>query len=387
MYEIAVAIAATGRHVELRGKVDHAEVRRVSEAAGAAPQLPSQPHRPTAGDTVFVPEGAPDPLSFAYLALSSARLIMLLLGPAGLFGWPFVAGWSLAPAVEVALDQVALAEHHRAMVALGFELWSPSPAMARRVQDAGIGCTVLGRGRALGFPSPGPKRYDVATLANNRWAASARAVAARLGASVVHHEIPPGSNEQVLRQLGESRVFVHPLRIEGDSRLGLEARAMGAVPVVLSSNPFSVGLDDASGAVSVDSLDAMAPAVEELLSDPERLETLRERGLQSAAAEIDWDSFVARIDRALSSPAAGDPGRQARGVIGDLLMEDDDELNGRLEHEFAQNQSLLHDRASLNATIDDMKRTRIWRAAGAYWRLRDRLASTARRRGHSNGLS
>ncbi len=348
MYEIAVAIAATGRHIELRGKVDHAEVRRVSEAAGAAPQLPSEPLRPMAGDTVFMPEGAPNPLSFAYLALSSARLIMLLLGPAGLFGWPFVAGWSLAAADEVSLDQVALAEHHRAMAALGFELWSPSPAMAQRVQDAGVGCTFLGRGRPLSFPSPGRKRYDVATLANNRWAASAREVAARLGASVVHHEIPAGSNDEVLRQLGESRVFVHPLRIEGDSRLGLEARGMGTVPVVLSSNPFSVGLDDASGAVSVDSLDAMAPAVEELLSDPERLETLRERGLRSAATETDWDSFVARIDLALSTPAAADPGRQARGVIGDVLIVADDQLNARLEHEFAQNQSLLRQNRTLS---------------------------------------
>ena len=135
------------------------------------------------------------------------------------------------------------------------------------------------------------------------------------------HEIPAGTNEEVLRQLGQARVLIHPIRVEGTSRVGLEARAMGAVPVVWDSNPFSVGLDEEGGAVAVSSPEEMPGAVARLLDDPERMRKLAERARRSARAQIDWDAYVTRVDAALSGPALRHPARAAQGVMGDALIE------------------------------------------------------------------
>jgi hypothetical protein len=321
LHELAVAISATGRQVQVRGWVDLEELRALSDAAGVAtPDLASEAARPSKGDVVVMPEGHDDPLTYAHVALSAARAIIMLLAPSGLFGWPFVEGWSKHSPLRVAIESVARPEHFRAMDAMGFELWTTMPALAERVEAAGIACGVTGAGRALPYPEPEPKRYDVVTFANNRWSELARQVVSRLDSSIVHHEIPAGSNVEILRQFGQARVLVHPLRVEGDSRIGVEARAMGAVPVVLNSNPFSVGLDEDGGAVAVSTLEEMSAAVAELLDDDQRLAALRERGMQSAREQLDWDSYVQRVDSVLSRPPREDHARGARGVMGDRLM-------------------------------------------------------------------
>jgi hypothetical protein len=392
MHELAVAISATGCRVTMRGDVDIAELELLCSAADAAmPELPKEAQRPGRGDIVFMPEGFSDPLHFAYIALSGARQILVLLAPPGLFGWPFVEGWALQPALNVSIESVARPEHFQAMAAMGFELWTPAPALADCVEASGVPCTFTGAGRPVAYPPPLPKRWDVVTLANNRWAELAREVAARLEPEVSHHEIAAGSNEDILRQLGQARILIHPLRIEGDSRIGQEARAMGAVPVVLNTNPFSVGLNETGGAVALSTLVEMPAAVRSLLGDPERLRQLRERGMQAARAEVDWEIYVRRVDAALSALSVEDPGREARAAIGDRLMEKEDavvgeartteeDLNKELDDIRAKLSRTRAERDELGSALEEerelvrsIRTTRTWRLATRYWRARARV--------------
>src|SRR5215218_9924512 len=69
-HELAFAIAATGRSVELRGPVDRATYDRLAGATSAGPELPSSPSRPRPGDVVIVTEGDPDPLCAGRVLLS-----------------------------------------------------------------------------------------------------------------------------------------------------------------------------------------------------------------------------------------------------------------------------------------------------------------------------
>lgn len=380
LHELAVAIAATGRRVEVRGQFDFSELRALGAAAGAMPELPAEPRRPGSGDVVLMPEGFDDPLVFAIVALSEARAILLMLGPVGLFGWGFVSGWHMEHPHEVAIDSVARAEQHRAVASMGFEIWVDSSRLAERVEATGVPCTLVGTGRPLARPKAMPKRYDVATLDHNRWAPLARSVVARLDEAVTHHEIPASSNDELLRQLGQARVLIHPLRVEGASRLGNEARAMGTVPVVLSSNPYSEGLDEAGGAVAVASLEEMPSAVMQLLRDPDRLSELQARGMRAAREESDWARFVSRVDSALTAEPADDPARGARGAIGDRLAQTDAALRGEINELHRALGLTRSDRDLLAARLESIEATRVWRLARRYWGARDALRRRGARR-------
>ena len=393
LHELAVAIAATGRRVEVRGSFDLAELNMLSDAAGASPELPQESREPGARDVVVMPEGFDDPLTFGSVMLSGARAILLLLAPSGLFGWPFVGGWARQDPLEVRLDRVGLPQHYRAMAAMGFELWCNAPLLAEQIRAAGVAGTYVGAGRPVPFPDPLPKRYDVVTLANNRWAEHALAVVARLDGSVVHHEIPPGPNEDVLREFGRAKILVHPLRIEGDSRIGQEARGMGAVPVVLNTNPFRVGLDEEGGAVAVSSLEEMPAAITELLADPDRLAALRERGMREARKHLEWTSYVTRIDDVLSRPVDRDGAGEARALLRRSIIRREDSLRDRLHAEQARAADLEQSRATVRTeleahvaeldqakeTIRVMQGTRVWRLGVWFWRMRTRFARLGRR--------
>ncbi len=386
MHELAVAIAASGRPTEIRGDVDVDELRALGQAAGAMPDLPTEPRSLDRGDLVVMEEGGTgDSVPFARAALSAARAIIMLLAPPGLFGWPFVDGWSFPSPATVPFDTLARPEHFRAMAGLGFELWTHQPRLAERVEAAGVGCAFIGNGRPMPYPQALPKHYDVVTLAINRWAPQAREVVARLDDGVTHHEIPMSTNAEVVEALGQARVLIHPMRIEGHSRLGLEARAMGAVPVVLNTNPFAVGLDDAGGAVSVAAVEDMPAAVMALLRDTPRLLELADRATRTARAQLDWDGYVARVDAALRRPPNADPTRDARAAFGTEILareaaaraEHRGELRATVERLEAERDERERERnGALEAlqtaqqTVDEMTATRAWRLARAFWRIR-----------------
>jgi glycosyl transferase family 1 len=315
LYELAVAVAAAGREVELRGLIAERDLSELAEAAGAWPRVGLEPRRPTAEDLVVVPEGHPEPLPYARLALSPARAVLMLLAPPGLFGWPFTIDWpGPDDPTAVPLDSLARPEHFRAMAAAGFELWTHSPGLSDRIMAAGVPCTWIGSGTPIRFPDAGERPYDVVALKANRWAPLARRVLTRIDAT--HRVIDEVPHRRLLQLLGTGRILAWPSRVEGHSRIQLEARAVGTVPVAFDSNPFASGLDEKGGAVLVGSLDEMAEEIERLLAAPDRLAELSGRARRSARAELDWEAYVTRVDAALRFPPAEDPGRGARARLG-----------------------------------------------------------------------
>ena len=323
LYELAVAAACSGHEVELRGVISRPVLDELVDAAGLersrSPVVGLEPRLAVADELVVLPEGYREPMSFAPAVLSPARSVLLLLGPPGLFGWSFVDDGAVAVVdpSTVPLDAVARPEHFRAMAQLGFELWSNSPGTAAAGRVAGVACEYLGTGTPLPFPPLVEKTYDVAVVAANRWADAARAVVDELGDGVSCLVIP-ARESTVADALGAARVLVWPSRIEGDSRVQREARAMGTVPVALASNRFAAQLDDEHGAVVVDSARDLAPTIRRLLADRGALEALAARGVESARRQVDWAAYVDRvasaIDHVRSVPA--DDGRAARGAIG-----------------------------------------------------------------------
>lgn len=409
LHEIAVALAAAGHAVELRGNVHRGELAALTDAAGVDVELPREPRVIGPGDVVIAPEGIDDPLVWSKLVLSGARTVLALLAPPGVFGWDLGAAWGAA--------------RLRAATALGLELWTHMPRLAAEAQAAGVRCEMIGTGRPMPYPEPAPKRYDVGTFARNRWSADARAVADRLGPDVTRLVVE-GTNDEVLEQLGQTRVLIHPMRLEGHSRIGCEARAMGAVVVTLDDNSYAVGIGEDTGAVAVASLDEMPATVEALLSDPGRLEALRDRAMRTAREQIDWDSYVRRVDAALAREG-DDPARAARGQIGERIRDHDNDARERertlaaaagelrervemLHREVAVRDRLvselepaLHEARSAawhreqeletvklererlqisvrdaQQTVDMIRSTRIWRTAMAWYRVRGRFGGS-----------
>lgn len=301
LYEIAAALASDGRDVELRGVVCARELDRVCDAAGARPALPTEPRAPDAKDTVLVPEGIDDPAIHARLVLSPARLVLVLLAPPGLIGWPFAGPWSRPDPTTVSLDAVARPEHFRGAAALGYELWTHTPGLQQASRDAGVACRFIGNGVPGGYPEPAAVRdIDVAWLSENRWAALVAPVVGdleRRGVRCV--AIGASSRDEVLETFGRAKILLYPLRIEGHSRVGNEARAMGAVPVVPVCHRFAVGLNTEGGAVAVGELSEFADATMALLADPARLARASGVAMASARRQVDWPAFVARVTTAI----------------------------------------------------------------------------------------
>jgi hypothetical protein len=319
MHELAVAIAATGRPVEFRGEMSVPVLDELSAAAGVRVALPSEPRLPGRGDVVIVNEGVADPRVYSRLLLSPARSVLMVLAPTGQFGWPFTEEpWTPPDPDVLDLDSLSRPEHYAGAAALGFELWTHTPALAATVHKAGIECTLLGRGVPEPFPSPAAERdIDVLMLARSHWPAASRRVADQIEGLVT---LPVSAHPEVLATFGRTRVLVHPAPIEANSRIGAEARAMGAVPVLLASNPLAA-LDERHGAVVAGSVEEMPAVVRGLLADRERLELLSSRGMETARAEVAWGRYVESIDAALARTAP-DPGRAARAGMGAALRAD-----------------------------------------------------------------
>lgn len=369
MHELAVAIASTGRRVEIRGGASFRLLHELSAAAGAALELATRPRRPTAGDTIVVGEGVDDARIYARLALSPARTVLMVLGPLGMFGWPFVEeAWRRPDYEEVDPASLACPEHFAGAAALGFELWTHTPAFARIAEANGLRCELIGRASPLPFPEPGGTRdIEVLMLERSHWPQAAQRLAVELTAAGVSvTTLPVGDRAAVLDALGRTQVFVHPGRVEAKSRVTAEARAMGAVPVVLASNPYGDDTDESSGAVAVGSLDEMTGAATGLLASPRRLEQLSARGIETARREVAWGPYVERVGRALDRPSENGAGRAARAGIGAALAAESASVQEELAATLA---ALDRHRAWLEATNASLS----WRLTAPLRALKQRL--------------
>ena len=302
LYELAFAAAELGFDVELRGGIARDVFQQLAAAsAGPAPRTNLRARRPRRDDIIVLPEGIGVPNPYASALMSPARVVVMLLAPPGLFGPGLHDGWAQPDPTTVPVDAVGHPEQFRPLAALGCELWTHSPGIARDCIRAGIECRELGSGTPVPFPDLVAKTHDIAVVAANRWAKLARAVAAKVDASCL--TIPQQDNGLLPLALGRARILVWPSRIEGDSRIQREARAMGTVPVALSTNRYATDLDAEHGAVLVDSLDAMPRAIERLLESPAELDALSTVAVRTARAHVDWRRYKERVRDALTSPA------------------------------------------------------------------------------------
>jgi hypothetical protein len=350
LLELAAAAAVAGRTVELRGSVAHAEVSEIEQAAGVVFERPYARRRADAGDTIIIPEGVVDPIVFARAALSPARAVVAVLGAPGLFGWAFDGHGRGADVLTVEPASVGRPEQLEAARHVALEVWTNLRAIASQAGSLGIPHHFVGVGRPLPYPEPGEKRFDVATLADNKWAPLAREAVRSLRPGISTTELPSSRREELLRGLGGARILIHPVRVEGRSRVAEEARAMGTVPITLSSNHLGEGMDASCGGVAVDSVAQIAPAVHGLLDAPERLTSLSAAGYRDARTVSDWPSFVGRVSRALECPDA-DLKRFAggRAALGDALAEREQRLLDALSQAGARERAL---RSELSAAAD-----------------------------------
>jgi glycosyltransferase involved in cell wall biosynthesis len=201
---------------------------------------------------------------------------------------------------------------------MGFAVWTNNPEFARVADQAGVAPACIGRGEPGGPPTVAPKRVDVAAVTANRWWPLAERAIGRLAPATTVDRLPELPRDELLRRISAARVLVHPAAIEGHSGLGEEARARATVPVGLTSNRFGVGFREDEGGLAVERVEDVAPAVEALLEEPERLERIARAGRRKALADVAWEPFVGRVRHALDT-LPDHPGRVALGAMGRAL--------------------------------------------------------------------
>jgi hypothetical protein len=360
LYELAFAATQAGFRVELRGWLDRAAFDAFRTALGVSPnvELPARPA--TSGDIVVVPEGWRDPVEYARLLLSPARVAMFILAPPGLFGWPFGSpgNWAPPDPATVPLDAVATPEQFQAIRDLAIFMITHSPGIVAAAQAAGVPCHLVGTGRpyALNRISEGTNRpTDVAALLANRWAPLVRTVAAQLSGQRLDL-IDEVGNREVIERLSRSRVLLWPSRIEGHATIPWEARSVGCVPVALSTNRFAVGLSDETGAVIVDTVEELAGAINDLLVDEERWSELSARAQDHARRESDWSAYVARVRDALLAIPPANRAKPALAGMGAALharaVQGNDRWQERLEELEAERLRLIADRDQLASELE-----------------------------------
>lgn len=355
LYEFAVAAAAAGHGVELRGEIVHAALDPMASAAAAGVRTGLPPRRPKPGEIVVVPEGWTEPLQFARVALSPARAMIMILGPPGLVGWDFVSqDWAPPDILTVDTSTIARPGSYREMRALGFELITNALSLAESASAAGVGCTYIGRGIPTGYPPRVEKTHDVALVESNRWAEIADGVVARLSTDSVQR-IGAVDNAEMMRLLGSARVLPWPAPIDTVSRFMNEARAMGTVPVALDT-PFLRGVNEETGAILVSSIDQMVSEVDALLAAPDRLSVLSARAADAARELTDWDGYVKAVAGVLSTPA---PERRAPSVIGESVA-------GLARREALERRDIDRTVAGLERELDDLSSTRTFRYSAPF---------------------
>jgi hypothetical protein len=326
MYELSVAAAGLGYEVELRGLYSTRELAEVCRAGGATPLLGLEPRRPVATDLVVLPEGSPSAFFYTRVALSPARAIVYLLAAPGLFGPGIIPDFRDRAPLEVTPEDVGRPQDYRALRDSGFELWTNAPVMAEESVAAGVPCAFTGTGQPIPYLEPGERAVDAAFVSDNRWVELSRRVADMLRCSVL--EIPKAPRGDVVRAMASARVLFHPPIIEGQSRIQLEARAVGTVPVSLRSNRYVSGFEEGGG-ILVDSVEDMAVEVERLLGEPEELARRSRVASSTVREQTDWPRYVQTVERLLEAPAPDDELRPVRARMGEAIETAFDEVRER----------------------------------------------------------
>jgi hypothetical protein len=326
LYELATALAVLGVDVELRGHLNPEILATITDAASATPTVGLVPRRPQPGEVVVLPEGLADPDLFLTPHLSGARTVVLLLGPPGLCGWSFQAGWSPPDLTVVDVATVGTPATYRAMANLGFSL-------------AGVRVSRIGTGTPVPFPDPPAKTADIAVIEANRWFPVAERLSQQLPeASVLR--VPSQSAYSLSAALGPARILPWPSRVEGMSRIAREARAVGTVPVALSSNPFASPRDHGPGAVLAPDVQGVLRETRRLLGAPDELAQRAKLAAHGAREQVDWKRYLGRVSAALRQLPVS-PTADARAEFGDEVVEEHRRLFEALRQEELEHRGTL----------------------------------------------
>jgi hypothetical protein len=329
LYEVAVAGAALGLDVELRGAICGPILSQLTRAAGAHPAVGLSERPPVASDLVILPETADRDL-IAAVVLSAAKGVVMMLAPPGLYGSSLHTDWERPDPLTVDPNDVGRPESFAAWGKLGLDFWTDAHGLVDAARAGGVEMEWIGTGTPVAPLEPVDKTADVAVVVANRWAAPADEVIRRLAGLSVLKVPPTGSVYSLAPALAPSKTLLWPARVEGLSRMIREAQSVGTVPIVLGGNPYVTTEDLGEGVVMVADLDAMVATTSELLADPARLEALSQAGRRSAAAQTVWEPFLRRVHRAVYSAAAaptldgGDwMGREMWAAFTDYRREED----------------------------------------------------------------
>jgi hypothetical protein len=338
LYELATALAVLGVDVELRGDLQAQLLDTITEAGRARPTVGLPPRRPEPGEVIVLPDGLRPDL-FLATHLSGAHTVVLMLGPPGLCGWSFLAGWEPPDLLEVEVSRVGTVAMYQAMAALGFSLWTEARGIEEACRKAGVNVSQLGSGTPVPFPDPPPKTVDIAVIEENRWFPLARDVARQLStASVVL--VPTQTVYSLSEALGPARILPWPSRVEGRSRIAREARAVGTVPVSLDTNPFATARDHGRGTVLVPDLATLVRETDRLLHAPDELAELAAQGAQSAREEVDWERYLGRVSTALRELPTS-PSADARSEFGREIAEQQRRLADALQQKELEHRRTL----------------------------------------------
>jgi glycosyltransferase involved in cell wall biosynthesis len=110
-----------------------------------------------------------------------------------------------------------------------------------------------------------------------------------------------------LELVANARIYAHPLRSDGTSPALLQALGFGSCIVVNSVPETLAAVGDAALSFARDDPADLARQLARLLADPELVESYRERALERARTEYDWDK-VAADHHAIYARAAGRSG-------------------------------------------------------------------------------
>jgi hypothetical protein len=355
LYELAFALTACGHDVELRGSLGHSVFDSLRAATGVAPaaDLPSRP--PTARDVVIVPEGVQDLADWATVFGSDARVVVMLLAPPGLFGWPFTdSTWRPPRIADVGADGLPTRAAIRTMHDLGATIWTNTPGLVTDAEAVGVPCTDIG----VGWPAVPEvvrrKTSDVVFVEESRWAAAARRVADALPGRVV--PLPSGTPAQFLEDLGRGRVLLWPSSVEGWARITAEARALGTVPVALASNRYGAGFDEESGLIPVSRVEDLPRAIDALLADPSRLESLAARGREWVTEHVSWSRYCERVAGAVDRLPTEQAG--PRTAMGALMQAADEARRADVDAMLEQVRGIASHRSSVATDLALGRRVR-----------------------------
>lgn len=319
LYELAHALTRLGHDVELRGEIAPLLLRQIGDATEvsvAARDLP--PRRPAPDETVVVAEGLQSPLDYAASLTSPGPRVMMVLAPPGLFGWPFVDGWTLPDPLTVDPSTVSTPKQLHEIHRSGYHLWTHSRGLARSMEAASVPHDWIGCGQPVApppAPNPAARSIDVVYVADNRWASLARRAATGIDGTV--RELGRSTRDELLDALADARIVLLPARVEGTARIQIEARSVGTVPICLP-NPYGEGLTEDEGTVVVEDVDAMAAAANRLLADTERLDCMSDRARRASATLTDWERYVERVAMAVARiDSESDPRSLAFAGLGD----------------------------------------------------------------------